>query len=317
VIHRRHPLLILATMAAVLVTAAIAGAWTLDLAETVEVDGSTVRLSDVTDAEVPAAAADLVVAGGGRPGAAVTVTGRAILRRLVMAGLADEVILTGSDRCRITFAGRSVDMTELTTQIRELLMNHVPESDPEAPLSWLALEVPSVDVHAAGQWELEWPDARDLQPGRNLVTVQLRDGNRCRRISVAAELHAFARAAAPVSTVPRGQIPVAEAMQWIWSDLARTGGAPVTDAQALVGMRAVRDLAPGKVVTQNDLEPEPLVQRGELVDLVVRRGGIAAVVRAECRQDGLLGETVSVINEFTGRPMVARVSGPGVVTMGR
>ncbi len=314
---RRLPLLLLTTMAAVLVTVVAAGAWTLELAETVEVTGGTARLADVTDATVPDAAADLVVAAGGRPGAAVTVTGRAILRRLVMAGLADGVVLAGSDRCRISFAGQAVDMSELTEQIRTLLMQHVPESDPDAPPSWLALEIPAIDVHAAGSWELEWPDARNLRPGRNLVTVQLRDGNRRRRISVAAELHAYARAAAPISTVQRGQIPVASAMQWIWSDLAQAGHAPVTDARALAGMRAVRDLAPGEVVNQDDLEPEPLVRRGELVDLVVRRGGIAAVVRAKCRQDGLLGETVSVINEFTGRPTVARVTGPGVVTMGR
>jgi flagella basal body P-ring formation protein FlgA len=44
---------------------------------------------------------------------------------------------------------------------------------------------------------------------------------------------------------------------------------------------------------------------------------VAAVVRAECRQDGLLGETVSVRNKLNGRLVVARVAGPGTVTIGR
>jgi flagella basal body P-ring formation protein FlgA len=112
-------------------------------------------------------------------------------------------------------------------------------------------------------------------------------------------------------------VPVAERLQWTWSDLALTRGNPVTDPRALAGMRAACDVAPGEMLDTRDLEPVPVVQRGERVDLVVRRGGIAAVVRAECREDGLLGEIVSVINGLTGRPVVARVAAPGVVTLGR
>jgi flagella basal body P-ring formation protein FlgA len=54
-----------------------------------------------------------------------------------------------------------------------------------------------------------------------------------------------------------------------------------------------------------------------MVDLVVRRGGVEAVVRVECRQDGLLDQTVSVRNPLNNRLLVARVTGPGQVATGR
>ena len=132
-----------------------------------------------------------------------------------------------------------------------------------------------------------------------------------------AVAHIYAHTAMPVSTVPRGQQPDPDAMHWAWTDLATTEQGVITDPRALAGMMAARDLEPGETVSRRDLKPRPLVERGELVDLVGRRGGVAAVVRAECRQDGLLGETITVRNKLDGRLVVVRVAGPGTVTMGR
>ena len=174
-----------------------------------------------------------------------------------------------------------------------------------------------MDLHTAGDWEVVWPRPRALEPGRNLITITLREEGRSRRLSVVAVAHIYAHTAMLVSTVPRGQQPDPNAMQWAWTDLAMTEQGVITDPRALAGMMAARDLEPGEAVTQRDLKPRPLVKRGELVDLVVRRGGVSAVVRAECRQDGLMGETVTVRNKLDGRLVVARVAGPGVVTMGR
>ena len=294
-----------------------AGAWTLDLVETVGVSSSTVRVADVVAAPVPEAAGQVVVAAGGRPGASVEVTQRAVLRRLVMAGLADGVVLAGAERCHIDFAGESIAAGELNESIRAALAPHLPPVDPEAPPSWLGLTVPEVEMHAAGEWEVVWARPRVLEPGRNLVTISLREGQRRRRLSVVAVAHVYARTAVPVSTVPRGQQPDPDALQWAWTDLALTDQGVITDPRALEGMMAARDLAPGETVSQRDLKPRPLVERGELVDLVVRRGGVSAVVRAECRQNGLMGETITVRNKLDGRLVVARVAGPGVVTMGR
>ena len=59
-----------------------------------------------------------------------------------------------------TNAGEEVAESELVARIRELLMAHVPPAEPEAPPSWLVLEVPAVTVHAGGDWQLAWREAR-------------------------------------------------------------------------------------------------------------------------------------------------------------
>jgi flagella basal body P-ring formation protein FlgA len=308
--------------AAVLVTACLllpvaAGAWTLELADTVEVAGERVTVADVARGAVPGDAGAVVLVGGGRPGASVEIGARTVLRRLVMAGLADGVSLSGAASCRVEFGGRAVATGDLADAVRQALAPHVPPAPTDAPPSWLELEIPDTDLHAAGAWSVDWPRPRALEPGRNLVTVAVREGARTRRLSVVAVLHAYGQTAVPVSTVPRGQQPAPGQVQWTWTDLALITGDPVVDPRALAGMIAARDLLPGEMIAVRDLEPKPLVRRGEQVDLVVRRGGIAAVVAAECRQDGLLDETVSIRSKLDGRLLVARVTGPGTVTLGR
>lgn len=297
--------------------AAASAAWTLDLADTVRVRATTVTVADVARGPVPTEAGAVVVAAGGRPGGSVEVTGRTILRRLVMAGRADGVRLTGADRCHIRFAGQTVAASALREKIRAALAPHIPPAVPEAPPSWLELEIGGGELNVGDDWQASWPRPRPLVPGRNLVTIAITSGATTHRLSVIAVLHAYGRTAVPVATVARGQTADPDAMHWQWTDLALAGPGLVTDPRALNDMVMARDVNPGQTINQRDLAPRPLVVRGELVDLVVRRGNVAATVRVECRQDGLLDQTVSIRNPLNNRLLVARVAGPGRVELGR
>jgi flagellar basal body P-ring formation protein FlgA len=294
-----------------------AAAWTLDLPDSLLAREATVRVGDLAPGVAPAGAAAVVVVAGGRPGASVEVSGRAILRRLAMAGEAAGVALTGAERCRIVFAGRSVPAELLHERVAAVLQPHVPPAPSEAPPSWLELELPEAPVVAGDDLDVSWPQPRPLAPGRNLLTVAVESGGRQHRLSVAATLHAYGRVASPNAAVARGQAVAPDDLRWQWTDLALAGTGLVTDPQALQDMQLARDLAPGDLLQQRDLAPRPLVRRGETVDLTLSRGGVAAVLRVECRQDGLLDQPVSVRNPLTGRLLVARVAGPGVVTIGR
>ncbi|MBD3221715.1 flagellar basal body P-ring formation protein FlgA [bacterium] len=295
----------------------VAGGWTLDLADSVSVGPGNVRVADLARAPVPAEAGDVVVLPGTRPGQSVTVARQTVLRRLVMAGLAHGVALAGAGSCVIEVAGEAVSDHELADRVREVLADHLPPAPAGAPATWLEITLPEIDLVTHTGWRLSWPDARPLEPGRNLLTMTLASDQRRRRLSVAAVVHAFARTPQAVAPLTRGQTVPPGSVGWVWTDLAGHRGEAIVDAAQLRGMVLVRDLAPGTAVTADDLEPQPMVQRGETIDLVVRRGRTRAVVQAECRQDGRLGQMVSVLNPMTRRLVVARVTAPGVVTLGR
>jgi flagellar basal body P-ring formation protein FlgA len=294
-----------------------AGGWTLELADSVSVGPGNVRVADLARSTVPDDAGDMVVVPGVRPGQSFTVARQTVLRRLVMGGLSRGVVLAGAESCVIEVAGEAVSAGELADRVREVLAGHLPPAPEGAPASWLEVSLPEIDLVTHAGWQLGWPDARPLEPGRNLLTMTLTSDERRRRLSVAAVVHAFARTPQTVAPLTRGQTVPPGAVGWVWTDLAGRRGAAIVDAAHLRGMVLVRDLAPGTAVTADDLEPQPMVQRGEMIDLVVRRGRTRAVVQAECRQDGRLGQMVSVLNPMTRHLVVARVTAPGVVTLGR
>lgn len=302
---------------AVVLWATAAAAWTLDVADSVSVVPGNVRVADLVRGDVPAEVGEVVIIPGVQPGFSGDVGARTILRRLVLANLAGGLTLAGAEVCHITAAGTTVADDVLAERVRALLLPHLPPDQPDAPPGWVELSAASVSVTTAGPWRVEWPEAQTLSPGRNLITLALVTDQGRRRFSVAATVHTYARTPQAVASLTRGQDVDPDALGWVWTDLAQVGPDVVTDPAALAGMMLARELGPGAAVTERDLAPRPLVQRGEMVDLLVQRGRVEAVVRAECRQDGHQGQLVSVLNPLTKRPVLASVVGPGVVTLGR
>lgn len=294
-----------------------ATAWTLVLADHAAVSPGNVRVADLAVGDVPEPAGRVVIIPGVQPGFAGEVSARTILRRLVLAGQAAGLQLAGATACRITASGATVATDDLTERVRALLTPHAPPDLPDAPPGWLEVSAPSLDVVTGGRWQVTWPDAGPLVPGRNLVTLVLESEHVRRRFSIAVTVHTYARTPQAVVTLPRGQELDPSTLGWVWADLAVAPSDVVVAAGALDGMMVAREIGPGEAVTTRDLSPRPLVHRGQLVDLLVQRGRVEAVVRAECRQDGHQGELVSVLNPLTKRPVLASVVGPGVVTLGR
>ncbi|MEZ4388794.1 MAG: flagellar basal body P-ring formation chaperone FlgA [Candidatus Krumholzibacteriia bacterium] len=294
-----------------------ADAWTLVLADSVRVAPGNVAVSDLAASPVPVDAGQVVVIPGLRPGLRCQVNARTVLRRLVLAGLAADIALGGADACLVEVVGEAVASDELVARIRALIAPQVPSDQPDAPPGWVEVAVADPDFVTHGDWEVAWPEPRPLCAGRNLITVQLEGDHGRQRLSVAVTVHTYARTPQATAALARGEDLDDRAVGWVWTDLARGGRDALVDQDALAGMMLTRDVAAGEAVTGRDLAVRPLVRRGEQVDLVVQRGRVSAVIRAECRQDGHRGELVSVLNPLTKRPVLASVAGPGVVTLGR
>ncbi|MFH1278952.1 MAG: flagellar basal body P-ring formation chaperone FlgA [Candidatus Eisenbacteria bacterium] len=84
-------------------------------------------------------------------------------------------------------------------------------------------------------------------------------------------------------------------------------------ATALEGMRTRRMLGDGVIVKRDDVEPVPLVRRGERVMLTVSYGGITVSAVAKALDDGVSGDVIRVKNERSGRRLYGVVVAEGLV----
>lgn len=300
-------------MIGILAAAVPAAAWNLDLPDTLWVDGGPVTLQELALGPVPAAAADLVVHGGGRPNTTVELTRQGLLRRLVDAGLARQVRLGGAERSVLVFDGRNIATEELADAVRREIRPFVPSGPVGAPASWIEIDLPSLDLATEGEWSVSLTEDPRLEPGRNLVACRLRGGTRTESFSVVVDLHVYAEIATARTDLARDTVLDPAAFGWSWRDLAEVPPGRVAGRESLSGVSLVRDLKSGDELRQSDLAPTPVVRAGEAVDLTIRRGSVVVTVRAVARQPGSAGQTIPVRNEVTGRLVNALVAGPGRV----
>lgn len=290
-----------------------AGTWNLVLPDTVVLENDLATLGDVADGPVPAGVRDLVIRAGLKPNCVVEVSRQDILRRLVTAGQARGVRLLGASHSHLIFEGRELDSGDIHQEVRRAIQPLVPSSLAGAPDSWFELELPKIELAAAGSWSVETDRTELIEPGRNLIRISVVDGDRKESFPVSVTLHQFGEVGRINHDLTRNR-PLEENMfNWQWKDLADLDNGLAVERTSIQGASPTRNLKAGDYLRQADLKETPIILAGDSVELRVLRGQVAVTVRALARQNGCLGQTIPVRNELTGRLVNARVAGPGLV----
>lgn len=94
------------------------------------------------------------------------------------------------------------------------------------------------------------------------------------------------------------------------------GGLPagaVEDPSSLIGMRALRTLQAGGPLRADQFKPEPILHKGQKVEILLEKGGLKIVAPGEALEEGGSGQTIRVLNISSRRVVSARVEHPGGV----
>lgn len=154
--------------------------------------------------------------------------------------------------------------------------------------------------------------AREPRSGSWSVGVQVWvDGEPYRAAWTTYHVDLFERRSVLARDVRRGEAIAAE-------DLTVTrvrveGNEALLDAAAIVGGAASRDLTRGSLLGERDVVRPKLVKSGDLVELSIRKGSVAARVAAYAAQDGRAGERIRIATSDRRRELVATVVARGVV----
>lgn len=103
----------------------------------------------------------------------------------------------------------------------------------------------------------------------------------------------------------RGQSPTADFLKPVVRNLYERHSRPIPVEEDLSGFEMLRTLPAGRILEWGDLRERPLVRRGEIIKVIVEKGGMNIVMRARCLDDGARGKEVNVRNldtrhEFQG-----------------
>ena len=149
--------------------------------------------------------------------------------------------------------------------------------------------------------------------GSRRVTLIFRVNGRVQaNLALRAELEALAPVVVTARDLPRGAVLGPNDLRLVEKDI--TGlREPSRGIDGLVGKGLRRAIKAGEVLQEAMLATLPVVHRGELVVMTVRRGGLELTANGAACDNGGVGETIRVRNSSSQKEILARIAGPGKV----
>jgi len=201
---------------------------------------------------------------------------------------------------------------EIERLVADFLTEHAPE---------LGGELEFKDVHAPGAIFL--PTGRDkldiqatspIRPGRiNLLfEVKSADGKVQRRYAASSFVNVWK--AVPCATRPMNrleQVNLAN-VQFMRKNLAHNTG--VWDGTG-GPWRIVRSIGTGQPITMADIEPVPVIAKGDKISLIFEGTNLRLNVKVEALSDGGVGQAIQVRNLQSNRKILATVKDSSTVVV--
>ena len=138
------------------------------------------------------------------------------------------------------------------------------------------------------------------------------DGREVGRSRVTAQIDLYVPALVAATNLARGQVLTERDLTLATIPYAQAKGS-FTAPEIAVGQTLKNNLAAGEPLRDRYLAKSVVVRRGDMVTIVAQQGGLRVTASGQARQDGALGETISVVNVNSKKVITARVIGPNQV----
>jgi flagella basal body P-ring formation protein FlgA len=90
---------------------------------------------------------------------------------------------------------------------------------------------------------------------------------------------------------------------------------PIPNLSDAIGMELLRSVRTNEAILKADLQIANLVNKGEIVTLVVEKGALKITSQLKALEDGRLGESIQLINEESGKRLEATIFARGRVKL--
>lgn len=287
--------------------AAAAPAAVLTLRETVACSTPSVQLGDLLAAGSAGELDTRRIAASPAPGASSVIEKSRLVRQLADWGWRGE--LKGPAELRLHCPGVVVDTAPLEAAVAANLAARLDSLGLRLsgdPAGW---PQELVCASARLQWRLALPDGQARAEGRARLSLVDAAGFE-QQVELSFRCSQPRQVGVATAAQPRGAV----LSNWRLEerDAFAISGQAIAPA-ALAGAVLTEPLRAGTVITQRNVRPAPLVHAGREVEVRLARGAVSVSLRGIAREDGALGELVSV-RHLDGRLQRRyRVAGPGLV----
>jgi flagella basal body P-ring formation protein FlgA len=284
------------------------------------VEGERVLLGDIAtiapdeDADKPLAelvsSADLGPAPG--PGKDLVLRRRQIENRISASGAPfSEIRWLIPDEVRLTGSGLPAD----EIKIKDIISDYLGQTEPYLSGVFEIVSVTSSTPPALPKGEVAYRfvPQPSSNPGYLTGTVHISvDGREAGRLRTSAQIDLRLPAVVAARDLPRGHVLGEDDLSESHVTYAQAKGA-LTSVSQVVGQTLKTTVRLGAPIRDRDLVQTSMVKKGETVTIIAQGGGLKISALGLSRQDGALGQTISVVNQDSKKTISAKVIGPGMV----
>ncbi len=112
-----------------------------------------------------------------------------------------------------------------------------------------------------------------------------------------------------------GEVIADRDIQWTRVEARRAGLNTVTRIEDLVGNTPRRPIAAGQPIRMSDVLPNFVINKGDLVTVILKSGTMMLTARAEALQKGAVGDVIRVRNNQSRKVLETRVIAADTVTI--
>lgn len=201
-------------------------------------------------------------------------------------------------------------------QIQKILENFIEvhrDYLPEGKIRFKKIDLPQAVKIPNGKLLVEViPSDPSIIKSSRFTLIFRVDGRIVKNIVVRGELEVISRVVIAAADLQRGSLISAADVKLALADLTNLRN-PIFTPGEVIGMRLKRSIRQGKPLSSRLVELPPIIKRGELVTITIRKGGLTVTARGIASHDAKQGAMVRVRNSSSQKEIYCRAMAPGRV----
>ncbi len=135
------------------------------------------------------------------------------------------------------------------------------------------------------------------------------EGKEVARVRVNAQVDLSVEVLVATRALNRGHVLAENDLSLAMVNYSQAKGA-LSEAGPAVGATLKNAVSPGEPIRERNLGKSAIVRLGDVVTLIARQGDLEVSATGQARQDGALGDTISVLNTNSKKTVTGLVIGP-------
>jgi flagella basal body P-ring formation protein FlgA len=160
------------------------------------------------------------------------------------------------------------------------------------------------------EYEVLFSD-RDVLKSRQVNVIVRVDGQVRENLTIAGRLKAFLPVVVTRAKLSRGSVIEQDQVETEVKNIAELTD-PCLDFSEVIGKRVKRPIAINQVISEHDLDLPILIERKQMVTMILQKGALQISTKGMASTDGKLGDVIQVKNMKSHREIPCLIIGPGL-----